>query len=130
MDIEDVVLVATVRENIRNHTLEVDTVVIPGRVEAAQAGKLVRIDSVDVPSAISTSGAFQQASSPMAEKRDSEEYDTGEVGGDALVSPVAVRSKRQYDLMECFRKRQGHQRMSMGGLSTLSSWRTVGKKWW
>jgi hypothetical protein len=41
MDIEDVVLVATVREDIRNHALQVDAAEIPRRVEAAQAGKLV-----------------------------------------------------------------------------------------
>ena len=97
MDIEDVVLVATVREDIRNHTLQVDAPEIPGRVEAAQAGKLVRIDSVDVPSAIPTSGAVEQASSHMAEKRDSKDYDADEVGGEVLVSPVSVRFKRRCD---------------------------------
>ena len=43
MNVEDIVLVATVRENVRSHTLQVDAADIPGRVEAAQAGKLVRI---------------------------------------------------------------------------------------
>ena len=97
MDIEDVVLVATVREDIRNHILQVDAPEIPGRVEAAQAGKLVHIDSVDVPSAIPTSGAVEQASSHMAEKRDSKDYDADEVGGEVLVSPVSVRFKRRCD---------------------------------
>ena len=97
MNVEDIVLVATVRENIRSHTLQVDTAEIPGRVEAAQAGKLVRIDSVDVRSAVPTSGADEQASSPMAEKRSSEDYDTDGVGGEALVSRVAVQSRRRCD---------------------------------
>ena len=97
MDIEDVVLVATVREDIRNHTLQVDAPEIPGRVEAAQAGKLVRIDSVDVLSAIPTSGAVEQASSHMAERRDLKDYDADEVVGEVLVSPVSVRFKRRCD---------------------------------
>ncbi|KAH9976128.1 hypothetical protein BGW80DRAFT_1291526 [Lactifluus volemus] len=40
MSIEDVVLVATVREDIRNNTIQVKAIDIPCRVEAAQAGKL------------------------------------------------------------------------------------------
>ena len=40
MKIEDVVLVATVREDIRNNTIQVKAIDIPCRVEAAQAGKL------------------------------------------------------------------------------------------
>ncbi|KAI0002242.1 hypothetical protein BJV74DRAFT_43831 [Russula compacta] len=41
MDIEDVVLVATVREHVRSHTLQVATAEIARHVEAAQAGRLV-----------------------------------------------------------------------------------------
>jgi hypothetical protein len=92
MNIEDVVLVATIREDIRNHTLRVDAAEIPRLVEAAQAGKLVRLDSVEVPSVVPTSGAVEQASSPVAEKRASKDYDTDEVDGEVPVSPVAVRS--------------------------------------
>ena len=40
MDIEDVVLVSTVREDIRGRTLQVDTAEIPLRVEAEQFGVL------------------------------------------------------------------------------------------
>ena len=40
MDIEDVILVASVREEIRDGALRVDVVDIPRCVEAAQAGKL------------------------------------------------------------------------------------------
>ena len=36
MSIEDVVLVSTVREDIRNHALQVDSAEIPLRVEAEQ----------------------------------------------------------------------------------------------
>jgi hypothetical protein len=49
MDIEDVVLVATVREGVRGRNLQVDAAEIPCRVEAVQAGKLVRMDSFDKP---------------------------------------------------------------------------------
>jgi len=40
MNIEDVVLVSTVREDIRGRTLQVDTAEIPLRVEAEQLGVL------------------------------------------------------------------------------------------
>ena len=40
MSIEDVVLVSTVREDIRGHTLQVDSAEIPLRVEAEQLGAL------------------------------------------------------------------------------------------
>ena len=40
MNIEDVVLVSTVREDIRGHTVQVDTAEIPLRVEAEQLGAL------------------------------------------------------------------------------------------
>jgi hypothetical protein len=97
MNIEDVVLVAAIREDIRNQTLRVDTAEIPRRVEAAQAGELVRVDSVEVPSAVPTSGAVEQASSPVAEERASKDYDTEEVDGKVLVSLVAVRFRRLCD---------------------------------
>ena len=97
MNIEDVVLVATVREDIRSQTVQVDAAEIPGRVEAAQAGKPVRIDSVDVPSAVPTSGTVEQAPSPVAEKRASKDYDIEEVNGEVLVSPIAVRFRRLCD---------------------------------
>ena len=40
MSIEDVVLVSTVREDIRSHALQVDLAEIPLRVEAEQLGTL------------------------------------------------------------------------------------------
>ena len=94
MNIEDVVLVATVRENIRSNTLQVDAAEVPRRVEAAQAGKLVYIDSVDVPSAVPTGGAIEKASSSVVATRVSEDYDTNEVDGDVPVSPLAARFRR------------------------------------
>ena len=94
MNIEDVVLVATVREDIRNQTVQVDAAEIPGRVEAAQAGKLVRVDNVEIPSAVPTSGPVEQASPPVAEKRASKDCDTGEVDGKVLVSLVAVQFRK------------------------------------
>jgi hypothetical protein len=98
MNIEDIVLVSTVREDIRNHTLQVDAADIPHRVKAAQVGKLVRVDNVNVASAVPTSGAVEQASSPVGEKRGSKDYDTegdGEVViSSAVVSPIVVRYRR------------------------------------
>jgi hypothetical protein len=80
MDIEDVVLVATVREDIRNHALQVDTAETPCRAEAAQAGKLV-------PLAVPTSGAVERASSLTGQKRASNGSGSD---GEAMVSSVAV----------------------------------------
>ena len=94
MNIDDIVLVATVREDIRNHTVQVDAAEIPRRVEAVQARKLDHIDGVDVPSIVPTSGAIEQVSSPIGQKRASKNHDTDEAVGGVLVSPVAVWSRR------------------------------------
>jgi hypothetical protein len=51
MRIEDVVIVATVRENIRDLRVRVDAAEIRRRVEAAQAGKPSTFEGVDVPPA-------------------------------------------------------------------------------
>ena len=91
MNIEDVVLVATVREDIRTHAVQVDTAEIPRRVEAAQAGKLVHVDDVGVSSAVPTSGSVEQASSSVDQKRASEDHGTEKGGSDVPVSLVAVR---------------------------------------
>jgi hypothetical protein len=112
MNIEDVVLVATVREDIRNQTLQVDAAEIPRRVEAAQAGKLVCIDSIEVPSAVPTSGAVEQASSPVAEKRALKDCDTEGVDGEVVVSLVADAVSEIVWLNGGFRKIQGHRQMS------------------
>jgi len=79
MDIEDVVLVATVREDTRNHALQVDTAEPPRHVEAAQAGKL------DHP-VVRTSGAVKHTSSFTGQKRATSSH---EGDGEAMVSSVA-----------------------------------------
>lgn len=61
MDIEDVVLVATVRENIRSHALQVDAAEIVRHVEAAQAGKLAGREGFTVPPSTSKKGTTKQA---------------------------------------------------------------------
>jgi hypothetical protein len=91
MDIEDVVLVATVREDIRTHALQIDTAEIPRRVEAAQAGKLVHVDSVGISPAVPTSGAVEQASSSVDQKQASKDQDTEKSGNEVPVSLDAVR---------------------------------------
>ena len=91
MDIEDVVLVATVREDVRSRNLQVDAAEIPRRVEAAQAGKLVHVDSAGVSPAVPTSGAVEQASSSMDQKRASKDQDAEKSGSEVPVSLVAVR---------------------------------------
>jgi hypothetical protein len=95
MDIEDVVLVATVREDIRTQALQVDAAEIPRRVEAAQAGKLVHVDSVDVSPAVPTSGAVEQASSSVDQKRAPNDQDTEKSGREVRVSLVALRFESQ-----------------------------------
>jgi hypothetical protein len=94
MDIEDIVLVATVREDIRSRGLQVDVAEIPHRVEAARAGKPVQIDSVDVSPVVPTSRAVERASSSVDQDPASKEGDTDETDGEVLVSLVAVRFER------------------------------------
>jgi hypothetical protein len=91
MDIEDVVLVAIVREDIRTHGLQVDAAEIPHRVEAAQEGKLVHVDSVSVSPAVPMNGAVEPASSSVDQKRTPKDQDTKNSGSQVPVSLVAVR---------------------------------------
>jgi hypothetical protein len=91
MDIEDVVLVATVREDIRTHALQVDAAEIPRRVEAAQAGKLVHVDSVGVSPAVPTSGVVEQALSVDQKQAPKDHQDTEKGDRRAPVSLFAVR---------------------------------------
>jgi len=91
MNIEDVVLVATVREDIRSHAVQVDAAEIPRRVEAAQAGKLVHVDGVGVSPAVPTSGFVEQASSFVDQKRASESQGTEKGGSEFPVGLVAAR---------------------------------------
>ena len=48
MSMEDVILVATVREEIRGGTLRVDAADIPRHIEVVQAGKVIRPVGKDV----------------------------------------------------------------------------------
>ena len=91
MDIEDVVLVATLREDIRTHALQVDAAEIPRRVGAAQAGELVHVDSASVSPAIPRTGAVEQASSSVDQIQASKDQDTEKSGSEVPVSLVAVR---------------------------------------
>jgi hypothetical protein len=91
MDIEDVVLVATVREDIRSHELQVDAAEIPHRVEAVQAGKHVYVDSVGISPAVPTSEAVEQASSSLDQKRASKDQGAEKSSSEVPVSLVGVR---------------------------------------
>jgi hypothetical protein len=126
MNIEDVVLVSTVREDIRNHDLQVDAAEIPCRVEAAQAGELVHADSVDAPSAVLTNEAVEEAPLPVGEKQAPTDYETDEGDGEDMVSPLHLRSGLG-DKWNIFRKSQGHQRMSACGQRWHSLWRKAGE---
>jgi hypothetical protein len=79
MDVEDLVLVATVREDVRNRALQVHVAEIPGPVEAAQARKLI-------PPAVPTSGTVEHETSLTDPKRASNGY---EGDGETMVSSVA-----------------------------------------
>ena len=84
MKIEDVVLVATVREDICSSTLPVDTAEIPRRVEAAQAGRPSSFEGVDVPQVISKSGSTEQEpSSTMSAAANPN--DAGAVAAEAII---------------------------------------------
>ena len=90
MDIEDVVLVSTVREDIRSLTLQVDAAEIPRRIEAVQAGKLVGLGSrfTDVPPVFPTN----EISAPVNPKGTTKEDTARESDDKRPVSPVAARS--------------------------------------
>ena len=86
MNIEDVVLVSTVREHIRGPTLEVDAAEIPRRVEAEQLIALSR----KVPHHLRFPPHFprSEASSSMDSKRVTKEDDVHESDGvGSSVSP-------------------------------------------
>jgi hypothetical protein len=90
MEIEDVVLVSTVREDIRSLTLQVDAAEIPRRIEAVQAGKLVGLGSrfTDVPPVFPTN----EISAPVNPKGTTKEDTARESDDKRPVSPVAARS--------------------------------------
>ena len=89
MNIEDIVLVATVREDIRSRNLEVDATEIPRRVEAAQEGRLIYIDGVDVSPAVPM--AVEHTSSSVDQEPASKGRGSDKCVGDVPVSLVAFR---------------------------------------
>jgi hypothetical protein len=103
MDIEDVVLVATVREDVHNHVLQVDAAETPRRVEAAQAGELV-------PSAVPASGAVEHALIHTGQKQASNGYESD---GEATVSSIPVDNELVWinGLTRVSRKRKRHKRI-------------------
>ena len=86
MNIEDVVLVATVREDIRDHALRVNAAETPLHVEAEKLVYPVPI-----------SGAVEQTLLSVDQKRASEDYNTDEYFGNVQVSGVAVSSTASVD---------------------------------
>ena len=91
MSIEDVVLVSTVREHIRDCMLQVDSAEIPLRVEAEQ---LIALGS-EIPTHLRFPPHFPkiEASSPVDLKRPTKEdvRDANESHGKCSVSQVAAR---------------------------------------
>ena len=87
MKIEDVVLVATVREDIRDHALQVDAAEISRRVKAAQTRE-------PVPPAVLTSGAIEHTSSLTGQKRASNGYGSD---SESMVSSVVVYNELMWD---------------------------------
>ena len=73
MSMEDVVLVSTVREDIRGRTLRVDMAEIRRRVEAAKAGKPVDLEPKD--SAVSPVLLRSEASSSADRKQTTKDDD-------------------------------------------------------
>ena len=93
MDIEDVILVASVREEIRDGALRVDVVDIPRCVEAAQAGKLNHLvgDRVKAEAtAKSTHEAEVQAEAEAKKKGKADAIAKADVGAKAKAEADAI----------------------------------------
>lgn len=89
MDIEDVVLVVTVRESIRSRALQAKVAEISRYVEAAQAGIHAGCGASAAPLSTPKRGDSPPTSSSVVQRRATEE-DTREQGSEHLVSPVAA----------------------------------------
>jgi hypothetical protein len=89
MDIEDVVLVVTVREVIRRRALQVKAAEISRYVEAAQAGMLASCEGFAASPSIPKMGTSVPALSPPYRKQTAKEEDTREGGSEPPVSPIA-----------------------------------------
>ena len=88
MDIEDVVLVVTVREVIRRRALQVKAAEISRYVEAAQAGMLAGCEGSAAPPSIPKMGTAVPAQSPPYRKQTAKGEDAHERGSELPVSPV------------------------------------------
>ena len=91
MSIEDVVLVATVREDIRNDTLPADVAEIPRRIEAAQADMLSGTAGNDSPIVGFKSGVTEQ------EPRSAAAVTLGEGAAEGICDKEAVPSLTKED---------------------------------
>jgi len=89
MDIEDVVLVVTVREVIRRCALQVKAAEISRYVEAAQAGMLAGCEGSAAPPSIPKMGTSVPAQSPPYRKQSVKGEDARERGSEPPVSPVS-----------------------------------------
>ena len=90
MEIEDVVLVVTVREGIRSHTLQAKVAEISRYVEAAQAGIRAGCEAFAAPLSIPKRGNSVPTPSPVVQKQATKEEDAPEQGIEQPVSPVAT----------------------------------------
>ncbi|KAI9465241.1 hypothetical protein BJY52DRAFT_1245974 [Lactarius psammicola] len=113
MSIEDVVLVTTVREDIRHHALQVDPAEIPHCIEAAQAGMVAiaaaagaraffcpdsrpKAEAPPSPPSIGSTAAFSAArynykANAVAEADDDDDEDEDDGKTAVAISPVEVR---------------------------------------
>ena len=91
MDIEDVVLVVTVREGMRGGTLQAKVAEISRHVEAAQAGIHVGCGAFAAPLSFPKKGNAVPTSSPVVQKQATKE-NARDQGSKHPVSPVAARS--------------------------------------
>jgi hypothetical protein len=97
MDIEDVVLVVTVREVIRRRALQVKAAEISRYVEAAQTGMLASCESFAASPSISKIGTSVPALSPPYREQTTKEDNSHERGSEPPVSqlpPSSVLSNR------------------------------------
>ena len=97
MSIEDVVLVSTVREDIRGRTLQVNAAEIPLRVEAEQLGA----HGLEVP--LHLRFPKSEASSAICPKRDTKEdnaHKIHESDGECSVSPSCSPLRRAHGINE------------------------------
>ena len=90
MDIEDVVLVVTVRESIRSRTLQAKVAEISRYIEAAQAGIHAGYEAFATSLSIPKRGSSVRTPSPVVRKQSTKEEDAREQGSEHPVSPVAA----------------------------------------